>query len=32
ICAYGNQRLVRWSRRRGTTQGELLIDNIDCYG
>ncbi|CAF4570568.1 unnamed protein product, partial [Rotaria magnacalcarata] len=20
ICAYGNQRLVRWSRRRGTTQ------------
>ncbi|CAF4437919.1 unnamed protein product, partial [Rotaria magnacalcarata] len=32
ICAYGNQRLVRWSRRRGTTQGEVLIDNIDCYG
>ncbi|CAF3926898.1 unnamed protein product, partial [Rotaria sp. Silwood1] len=32
ICDYGNRRVVRWSRRSGATQGELLIDNIDCYG
>ncbi|CAF4311735.1 unnamed protein product, partial [Rotaria sordida] len=30
ICGTG--RVVRWSRRSGTTQGEILIDNIDCYG
>ncbi|CAF4942276.1 unnamed protein product, partial [Rotaria socialis] len=32
ICDYGNRRVVRWSCRSGTTQGEILIDNIDCYG
>ncbi|CAF3835971.1 unnamed protein product [Rotaria magnacalcarata] len=32
ICDYGNRRVVRWSRRSGTTQGEILIDNIQCYG
>ncbi|CAM4972273.1 unnamed protein product [Rotaria socialis] len=32
ICDRGNQRVVRWSRRSGTTQGEVLIDNIDCVG
>ncbi|CAF2150752.1 unnamed protein product, partial [Rotaria magnacalcarata] len=32
ICDCGNDRVVRWSRRSGTTQGEILIDNIDCYG
>ncbi|CAM4763335.1 unnamed protein product [Rotaria magnacalcarata] len=32
ICDLGNQRVVRWSRRSGTTQGEILIDNIDCWG
>ncbi|CAF1591504.1 unnamed protein product, partial [Rotaria magnacalcarata] len=32
ICDYGNQRVVRWSRRSGTTQGEILIDNIICLG
>ncbi|CAM4968894.1 unnamed protein product [Rotaria socialis] len=32
ICDQGNRRVVRWSRRSGTTQGEILIDNIDCYG
>ncbi|CAF1634578.1 unnamed protein product [Rotaria magnacalcarata] len=32
ICDYGNQRVVRWSRRSGTTQGEVLIDTISCYG
>ncbi|CAF1355984.1 unnamed protein product [Rotaria sp. Silwood1] len=30
IC--DERRVVRWSRRSGTTQGEILIDNIDCYG
>ncbi|CAF1330171.1 unnamed protein product [Rotaria sordida] len=28
----GNRRVVRWSRRSDTTQGEILINNIDCYG
>ncbi|CAF2149703.1 unnamed protein product [Rotaria magnacalcarata] len=32
ICDNGNQRVVRWSRRSGTTQGEILIGNIQCYG
>ncbi|CAF1390860.1 unnamed protein product [Rotaria sordida] len=32
ICDWLNQRVVRWSRRSGTTQGEILIDNIKCWG
>ncbi|CAF1243619.1 unnamed protein product, partial [Rotaria magnacalcarata] len=32
ICDCENQRVVRWSRRSGTTQGEILIDNITCFG
>ncbi|CAF4999316.1 unnamed protein product [Rotaria sp. Silwood1] len=32
ICDSGNTRVVRWSRRSGTTQGEILIDNINCWG
>ncbi|CAF1418554.1 unnamed protein product [Rotaria sordida] len=32
ICDWGNRRVVRWSRRSGTTQGEILIDNISCWG
>ncbi|CAF5062532.1 unnamed protein product, partial [Rotaria sp. Silwood1] len=32
ICDWGNSRVVRWSRRSGTTQGEILIDNIVCSG
>ncbi|CAF3611595.1 unnamed protein product [Rotaria socialis] len=32
ICDWGNQRVVRWSRRSDTTQGEILIDHIACYG
>ncbi|CAF4786125.1 unnamed protein product, partial [Rotaria magnacalcarata] len=32
ICDRWNRRVVQWSRRSGTTQGEVLIDNIDCYG
>ncbi|CAF4257096.1 unnamed protein product [Rotaria sordida] len=32
ICDLGNRRVVRWSRRSGTTQGEILINNIKCFG
>ncbi|CAF3733329.1 unnamed protein product, partial [Rotaria sordida] len=32
ICDRGNERVVRWPRRSGTTQGETLIDNIKCWG
>ncbi|CAF1372049.1 unnamed protein product [Rotaria sordida] len=32
ICDQGNRRVVRWSRRSGTTRGEILIDNISSYG
>ncbi|CAF4897870.1 unnamed protein product [Rotaria sp. Silwood1] len=32
VCDWLNHRVVRWFRRNGTTQGEILIDNIDCYG
>ncbi|CAF1686327.1 unnamed protein product [Rotaria sp. Silwood1] len=30
ICDYGNSRVVRWSHRSGTTQGEILIDHVAC--
>ena len=32
IADGGNGRIVRWFRRERTTQGEVVIDNIDCYG
>ncbi|CAF4254242.1 unnamed protein product, partial [Rotaria sordida] len=32
ICDSGNRRVVPWSRRSGTTQGEIFINNIDPYG
>ncbi|CAF5072952.1 unnamed protein product, partial [Rotaria magnacalcarata] len=32
ICDWGNHRVVRRSRRSGTTQGEILIDSIECWG
>ncbi|CAF3079221.1 unnamed protein product [Rotaria sp. Silwood2] len=32
ICDRDNRRIVRWSRHSGTTQGEILIDNIFCGG
>ncbi|CAF1397722.1 unnamed protein product [Rotaria sordida] len=32
ISDRGNGRVVRWSRRSGTTQGEILINNIGCWG
>ena len=27
-----NRRVVRWSRRQETTQGEVIVDNIGCRG
>ncbi|CAF4563088.1 unnamed protein product [Rotaria socialis] len=32
ICDRENRRVVRWCRRSDTTQGEILIDNILCWG
>ncbi|CAF1440613.1 unnamed protein product [Rotaria sordida] len=32
ICDQWNRRVVRWSHRSGTTQGEILINNIGCLG
>ncbi|CAF3835226.1 unnamed protein product [Rotaria sordida] len=32
ICDYGNRQVIRWSRHSGTTQGQILIDNISCFG
>ncbi len=32
ICDRYNRRVVRWSRLSGTTEGEILIDNIFCSG
>ena len=32
IADRGNRRVLRWSRRQDTTHGELIIDNIDCWG
>ena len=27
-----NRRVIRWSRRQDTTQGEVIVDNIGCFG
>ncbi|CAF3325101.1 unnamed protein product [Rotaria socialis] len=32
IADLGNRRVVQWSRRSETLQGEILIDNVACYG
>ena len=32
ICDRHNRRVVRWSRLPGTTQGEVIVDNIECIG
>ena len=32
IADYGNRRVLRWTRRQETTQGEIIVDNIDCRG
>ncbi|CAF1413516.1 unnamed protein product, partial [Rotaria sordida] len=31
ICDPTNRRVVRWSRLSDTTQGEIVLDNIDCW-
>ncbi|CAF3085003.1 unnamed protein product [Rotaria sp. Silwood2] len=32
ICDRDNRRVVRWSRRSGTIEGAILVDNIKCFG
>jgi sugar lactone lactonase YvrE len=32
ICDRGNKRVVRWSLADGTTEGEILLKNIACWG
>ena len=32
IADGGNGRVLRWSRRQATTQGEVIVDNIYCRG
>ncbi|CAF3224383.1 unnamed protein product [Rotaria socialis] len=32
ICDMWNLRVLQWSRRHGTTHGEILVDNINCWG
>ena len=32
IADQWNQRVLRWSRRQETTQGEVIVGNIACYG
>ncbi|CAF3937607.1 unnamed protein product [Rotaria sp. Silwood1] len=32
ICNKENRRVIRWPCRSGTTQGEILCDNIKCWG
>ena len=31
IAERGNRRIPRWSRRQGTIQGEVIVDNIGCW-
>ena len=32
IADRGNERVVRWSRRQETTQGEVIVENVRCVG
>ena len=32
IADQRNRPVVRWSLRQGTTQGEVIVDNIGCWG
>ncbi|CAF2866514.1 unnamed protein product [Rotaria sp. Silwood2] len=32
VCDRGNHRVVRWSLRSGASQGEILLDDIACWG
>ena len=32
IADQWNRRVLRWSRAQHTTQSEIIVDNIDCWG
>ena len=32
IADRDNRRVLRWPRRQGTTKGEIIVDNISCWG
>ena len=32
IADRGTRRVLRWYRRQETTQGEVIVDNIPCFG
>ena len=32
IANLENRRVLRWSRRQETIEGEVIVDNIDCFG
>ena len=32
IADRDNRRVLRWTRRHNTTQGEVIVDNIECWG
>ena len=32
IADQDNRRVLRWSRHQDTTHGEVIVDNIDCFG
>ncbi|CAF3825424.1 unnamed protein product [Rotaria sp. Silwood1] len=32
VCDNGNQRVLRWCHQSKTTQGEILLNNIHCWG
>ncbi|CAF4573988.1 unnamed protein product [Rotaria sp. Silwood1] len=32
ICDRWNRRVMLWSRRKGTTNGETIMENISCWG
>ncbi|CAF3868824.1 unnamed protein product [Rotaria sordida] len=32
ICDGDNRRLLRWSRQNDTTHGEILLEDVRCYG
>jgi sugar lactone lactonase YvrE len=32
ICDRENRRVTKWSRQSGTTSGEVLIDDVYCWG
>ena len=32
IADRDHRRVLRWSRRQDATQGDMIVDNIDCFG